>query len=419
MPGEGKQLDINFSRLKRDINELGSIGKAEENRGIYRMAFSDADMRAREWLTSKIQEAGLVYYIDGAANIYAKLNENENKPSVLIGSHIDTVPAGGHLDGAFGVLGGLECLRRMKEEGIQTEYPVELVSFTDEEGRFGGLFGSQSVCGEITPEKIHNSVDLDGIGVIEAMKAHGLNANDALHARRRPGTIHAYLELHIEQGPVLDRLDIPIGIVEHITGLFKWNVRLIGKANHAGTTPMNMREDAFQGLAEFSGEINRVLEEKGSENSVATIGKVNLYPGTANVVPGIAEFSLDVRDPNTEILQSLSDSFRTTLSAIARRRKLMFEFDVLSEIQPEKCDSEIVRIVQQAAEQRNVARHRMFSGSVHDALVMASITRIGMIMVPSVKGISHSPEEWTAWEDLETGTNVALDTLLKVSGAQI
>ncbi|MEQ9364751.1 MAG: Zn-dependent hydrolase [Leptospirales bacterium] len=414
---QATQLKINFQRLKADILALAEIGKSSDDRGIYRMAFTDADMQARAWLESRIVDGGLEYASDGAANQFGKLGASNDRPSILMGSHIDSVPAAGHLDGTLGVLTALECLRSLREAGVQTKYGLEMIAFSDEEGRFGGLLGSESLAGEITPERIHNAVDLGGVTLIEAMKAHGLNAMDALQARRSPETIRSYLELHIEQGPVLDRLGQQVGVVEHITGLFKWSIRLLGNANHAGTTPMHMRRDAFHGLAEFSGEIPRILEEHGGENSVATIGRVDLFPGTANTVPGRVEFSLDCRDTSEEVLEALADAFRRALSAIARRRDLMFEFDVLSQVRSVACDPDIVRTVAEAADALGLRSHRMPSGAVHDAQIMARVAAMGMIFVPSKDGRSHNPAEWTHWEDIEAGANLALQTLLKLSEA--
>lgn len=405
---------IRFERLKEDIESLGRIGR-HEDRGIYRMAFSDEDMEGRRWLQSRITEAGLSSYVDPAANVHARHNWHEHEPSVIMGSHIDTVRSGGRLDGALGVLTGLEILRRIKEENIETKYPVETIAFTDEEGRFGGLFGSQALVGDLTPEIIHRCVDVDGISIEKAMATHGLNAHDALLARRNPKSIHAYMEMHIEQGPVLDSLAIPIGLVSAITGLFKWNIRLMGEANHAGTTPMHMRRDAFQGVAEFSREIPRILEENGSEHSVGTIGSISLYPGSPNVVPAKAEFTLDIRDPDPEVLDRLKEAMRNTLSAIGRRRGLMFEFDVLSDIAPAVCDSGIMKMAFESARETGMEFQSMISGSVHDALIISRIAPMGMIFVPSKDGKSHSPEEWTAYEDIEMGANLLLRTILKIA----
>lgn len=408
-------LKINFDRLKQDIQDLSEIGR-EADKGIFRMAFSSGDMQARAWLQQRIRDSGLEAYVDGAANIYARLEWDGTRPSVVSGSHMDTVPGAGHLDGALGVLAGLECLRAIKEQGLALRYPLESVAFTDEEGRFGGMFGSRAICGQATPGSIMQARDLRGIHLVDAMAEQGLDAMDALHAQRNPDSIHAFIELHIEQGPVLDRQRLHIGVVDAIAGLFKWQARLIGEANHAGTTPMNMRRDAFQGLAELSGEIPRILEEHGSPRSVATIGRVELVPAAANVVPGRAEFSLEVRDTDPVILNQLSDAFRRALSAIARRRELMFEFDVMGELTPVKCDSGIVDTISTLCHDMGVNATRMHSGAAHDTQIMATITRAGMIFVPSKEGRSHSPSEWTAWEDIELGANTLLNTLYRLAG---
>lgn len=407
-------LKVDVERLQRDVETLGSIGRREDH-GVYRMAFSDGDMAGRQWFCERIQEAGLDLFIDGAANIHGRLHWDGERPSIMTGSHLDSVPGAGHLDGALGVVVGLECVRRLKELGVALRYPLEAVAFTDEEGRFGGMVGSQAISGKLTPETIYNARDLSGITLVDAMAERGYNAMDALRARRTPESVHAFVELHIEQGPVLDRKHVPIGVVEGIAGLFKWDVHLIGTANHAGTTPMDMRNDAFQGLAELGGEIPRILEEDGSARSVATIGRVNLKPGAANVVPGRAEFSLEVRDTDPQVLEQLAYAFRKAISAIGRRRGLMFEFEVLSEIAPVKCDPGIVEIIQDAARELGSESLLMPSGAAHDTQMMASLTRAGMVFVPSKDGRSHSPAEWTPWEDIENGANVLLNTLYRLA----
>jgi len=412
------RLQINFERLKADVQTLATIGRGEDH-GLYRMAFSDADMVARNWLQARIEDAGLDYYLDGAANIHARLGWDGERPSVITGSHLDTVPGAGHLDGALGVLTGLECLRTVKEQAIALQYPLECIAFSDEEGRFGGMFGSTALCGLLSPDRILQARDLNGVSIVEAMATHGLDAMEALHAQRNPDSIHAFIELHIEQGPVLDRQKLHIGVVDAISGLFKWQVRLLGEANHAGTTPMSMRRDAFQGLAEISNAIPRILEEHGSPRSVATIGRVELFPGAANVVPGRAEFTLEVRDTDPDILTELANALRRALSAIARRRDLMFEFEVMSELTPAKCDSGIVNTIATLCRDMGINATRMHSGAAHDTQFMTRITRAGMIFVPSKEGRSHSPSEWTSWEDIELGANVLLNSLHRLAGAKV
>ncbi|HVR36850.1 MAG TPA: Zn-dependent hydrolase [Methylomirabilota bacterium] len=410
-----EDLKIDLDRLKSEILELACIGRNEEDHGIYRMGFTDADMEARRWLRKKLDAAGITSRVDGAANVFGRWPDGLDTPAVLIGSHLDTVPCGGHLDGSLGVLVGLECARVMREAELDPTHPVEVVAFSDEEGRFGGMFGSQAFAGHITPETLFSARDLNGVLLSDAMQAHGLDPHDALDAHRDLRTLHAFLELHIEQGPVLAGKDRQVGVVENITGLFRWSARLLGRANHAGTTPMDMRHDAFLGLAEFANEIPRVLEENGAENSRATVGNVSLSPGSANTVPGTADFSLDVRDTSPEVLQALHDAFRRALSAIARRRGLMFEFEEVSRIEPVPCHPDVVNLVDEEAARLGLNSLRMPSGAAHDAQILAGMTRVGMIFVPSKEGRSHSPAEWTTWADIEAGANLALHSLIRLT----
>ncbi|MCH8475742.1 MAG: Zn-dependent hydrolase [Opitutales bacterium] len=406
-------LRVDMPRLQQEILELAKIGQRPD-RGLYRMAFTDEDWEGREWFAQRIREAGLRPKQDGAANLGTVLGEEIDEPVLLVGSHLDTVPNAGHLDGSLGVLLGFEAMRRIKEDGLPLKRPLEVISFSDEEGRFGGLFGSQALAGDLHPEKIYEARDLDGISLVEAMKRHGLDALDALDARRDPQSIYRYLELHIEQGPVLDQSHTNVGIVENITGLFKWSVRLEGVPNHAGTTPMTMRKDPFLGLSEFAGEIARILEENGTELSRATIGKVDLLPGVANTVPGEVVFSLDVRDPQQAVLDDIAGAMRKALSAIARRRDLYFDFEVLSQVRPVDCDRQVVQVLEEEARKLNLSYEKMPSGAAHDAQIVAKVAPIGMIFVPSKDGRSHSPAEWTSWKDIEAGANLLLRTLVKL-----
>ncbi len=375
------------------------------------MALSDAFMEAHQWLQDRAREAGLDVHVDEALNVCVRIGDREAMGAVLTGSHLDSVPGGGHLDGALGVVAGLEAVRRLAESGVRLARPVELVAFTDEEGRFGGMLGSQALSGQLTPDVILGARDLDGVSLVDAMKARDRDALHLLRAARSPSSVRCFVELHIEQGPVLDRAGIHLGVVEGIVGLFKWDCRLLGVANHSGTTPMNMRRDAFMGLAEFAGEIDRILEENGGEASVATIGRVELRPGAANVVPARVDFTLEVRDIDPDVLAELGGGFRRALSAIARRRGLMFEYEVLSEIDPVTCDRSVLSAIEAAAASLGAPTKRLPSGAAHDAQMMAELAPIGMIFVPSKEGRSHSPAEWTPWESIEVGANCLLRTL--------
>jgi len=410
------ELRINFDRLHADLRALAEIGWNEEDGGVYRMAFTEADMAGRDWLEERIREAGLETSRDGAANVSGVLvGAEEDAPRVMVGSHLDSVPCAGTLDGALGVLSGLECLRTLRESGVKPARSLELIAFSDEEGRFGGMFGSGALAGMITPNTLHQSTDLDGVRLAEEMERRGMDPWLALEARREPDSVAAYLELHIEQGPVLDGAGEQVGVVDAITGLLKWRVSLRGEANHAGTTPMDMRRDAFMGMADFAHEIPRILEENGSERSRATVGKAELTPGSPNTVPGEAIFSLDVRDTDEVILEGLGTAFRRALSAIARKRGLMFEFEVESEIAPVRCDEKLVALLERERAALGLSGRRMASGAAHDAQIMAALAPVAMIFVPSRGGRSHSPEEWSALADIEAGANLLLRVLGSLS----
>lgn len=406
---------VDLGRLQADLKELSQFGLDEETHGIYRMAFTDADIAARKWLMAEMERTGMRVRMDGAGNVIGRLEAAAgDAPPLVLGSHTDTVPCGGHLDGSLGVMIGLECARVLAERDTPLLRPLEVIAFSDEEGRFGGMFGSQAFVGDVTPEFLYQSQDLAGVSLHEAMEEQGLEPMEALNARRAPGDIAAYLEVHIEQGPVLAASGSRCGIVDHITGLFRWHARLLGSPNHAGTTPMEMRQDAFLGLAEFANEIPRVLEENGSDRSRATVGNVALLPGSANTIPGTAEFSLDVRDTAPEILEALSDAFRKALSAIARRRRLRFEFEEVSRIEPVACDSKLVDLLQTEADRLGLAWELLPSGAAHDAQMVARIAPVAMVFVPSREGRSHSPAEWSAWDDIEAAANLALNTAVRI-----
>lgn len=409
-------LRVDLERIKSDVLALATIGRNEADNGIYRMAFTDADMEGKRWLCEQIQAAGLEQSIDGAANVSGVLRGSRpDAKRVLVGSHIDTVPCAGALDGALGVVVGLECLRTIRQHEIPLGKTLELIAFSDEEGRFGGMLGSQAVCGQLNPKWIATQTDHDGVLLRDEMKRCGYDPMSTLEAAREAESIDSYLELHIEQGPVLDRLHKPVGIVDEITGLFTWAISLRGEANHAGTTPMQMRNDAFMGLADFAHEVPRILEENGSQLSRATIGKAQILPGAVNTVPGLVEFSLDVRDTSIPILDELALAFRKALEAIARRRDLVFEFEQKSNLLPVACDEQIVRCCFEQAKKLGIDHHPMPSGAAHDAQVMGSLVPVGMIFVPSKNGQSHSPAEWTAWSDIETGANLMLHTLIALA----
>ena len=408
-------LNINLDRVKNTLLELSHIGFNVDDNGIYRSGLSPADMAARHWLMGILEKEELSPRMDGAANVFGRFGDPA-APTVTVGSHLDSVPAGGMFDGALGVVAGLEILRVCKEQGVHTEYPVELVATSEEEGRFGGMFGAQAIAGQLTPEFLLNAHDADNYRLAEALTAVGLEPMNALEARRRPESMHAFVELHIEQGPVLEKSGNTIGIVDSISGVFKWIVRLIGKADHAGTAPMNMRSDAFTGLADFAHEIPRIISEDGTDRSRLTVGKVELRPGNPHTIPGEAIFTVVGRDSDESVMKELAHACRKALSAIARRHNLMFEYEQTSWLSPVECHPRIVELFEKHSKHLGLSYQHMPSGAGHDTQFMTEISQAGMIFVPSVGGVSHAPDEWTHWHDVEAGANLLLNAVLDLAG---
>ncbi len=384
---------------------------------MYRQGFSEADMAARQWMRDRFEELGMAHELDGAGNVIGRYGP-DSVPSVIVASHIDSVPAGGIFDGVLGVVAGLECVRTMKEAGYTPDYPIEIIGTSEEEGRFGGMLGAQAMTGHVTREWLDSAADEHGNLLKDAMIAAGLDPYDALHAYRRPESIRAFLELHVEQGPVLDMEKITIGIVEGISGVFKWNVRLKGKADHAGTAPMELRSDALMGMVDFAHEIRRIIEEEGTDKSRITIGHVELKPGFPHTVPGEADFTIVGRDLDDEVMQKLAEACERVLSAIARRHKLKFEYTEMSWLKPAYCDPDILSLIEQKTKELGYSYKLMPSGAGHDVQFFCGHTKAGMFFVPSVKGVSHAPDEWTHWSDIERGTQLLLECLTELSSGE-
>ncbi|MFC0446316.1 Zn-dependent hydrolase [Pseudidiomarina halophila] len=403
-------MQINCERLKTNLLELSRIGYNEDDRGVYRPGFSDADMQARSWLQDKAKAAGYETYMDGAGNVFFGRGDR-NKPAILMGSHIDSVPAGGIFDGTLGVMAALEVMQTLDENDIQTDTPIWGVATAEEEGRFGGMFGAQAIAGKLNPDWVLSAHDADDVYLKDAMAAQGLDAMAALDAAWRPEQLKAFLELHIEQGPVLFQDNLQIGVVDGISGVFKWIVHLKGKADHAGTAPMDKRSDAFMGLADFAHEIERIIAENGTDKTRITVGKVELKPGNPHTVPGEAVFTIVGRDMDEDVMKELANACNKTLSAIARRHYLRFEYEQTSWLGPKPCSNSISDLIEKQVKKRGYTFTRMPSGAGHDTQFLSEITEAGLIFIPSVNGVSHAPDEWSHWHDVEAGTNILLDVV--------
>jgi N-carbamoyl-L-amino-acid hydrolase len=405
-------LRINLPRLRKDLEELGDIGKTPEG-GVWRSSFSESDMEARRWYLTRLEEAGLRHWTDAAGNIYARLGNGG--PAVVAGSHLDSVPNGGRFDGALGVMAAFECLRRIKEQGVRTKFPVEAVAFTDEEGRFGGFVGSFAVIGTLPYEEIQRRRDLRGLPLADAMRHVGLDPEKIGEARREPRDIKAYVELHIEQGPILESLNIPIGVVQGIVAGSRTWITFHGRADHAGTTPMAMRKDALLGAAEFSLRVREMVLSQGSGSTVGTVGVLELKPGGSNIVPESAFLTLDLRDISWDVLQRLLEHVRVMAHETAEKWGLEVTVERMRLSEPAQMSPHLQAVIDEVARDLGHKTHWMNSGAGHDAQVMAKITDSGMIFVPSRHGRSHSPAEFTDWDQIENGANVLLNTLLRLA----
>ena len=406
---------INLQRLREEMTALSGIGRVEGIPGINRPGFSDADMEARSFMAARMKAAGLQVSMDAVGNLSGLWNTGSG-PAVMVGSHLDTVPMGGFFDGALGVAAALECVRTLMEAGTAPPCPIEVIATAEEEGRFGGMLGAQALAGAIDDAWFRSAHDESGVTLVDAMRAQGLDPDRAATAARDPNDIKAFVELHIEQGPVLEAEGIPIGIVEAISGVFKWSVTLTGVANHAGTTPMDLRKDALIGLATFACAISEIIATAGTDQSRVTIGAVELKPNHPHTVPGRATFTLIGRDADAAVMARLAEEARARLHAIAADAGLGLAIEEQSWLDPKPCDPGIVAAIRRQAEALALPYRLMSSGAGHDTQFMAELTRAGLIFVPSVGGISHAPEEDTAWPDVEAGANLLLHTLIDVGG---
>jgi beta-ureidopropionase / N-carbamoyl-L-amino-acid hydrolase len=408
-------MRVNFPRLKHDLTELGVIGRTPEG-GVSRPSWSDADMEARRWLRDRIAAAGLAARVDTAGNIFGRWQPGG--PVVMVGSHLDSVPNGGILDGALGVLAGLECLRRIKEEGVRLGRPLELVAFTDEEGAFGGFFGSLAFTGALKAADIPDLRDSQGLRIADAMARHGMDALHAPAARRDPRDIQAYVELHIEQGPNLEARRVPIGVVDAVVGIHRLGVTFRGRADHAGTTPITDRKDALLGAAELILKGRELVLAQGTPASRMTVGVIRTKPGVANIVPAEAYLTYELRESSGEVLRYLAARSRALVEEIVAKWDLGVSIETILDIDPVPLAAEVKAAIRAAADELGYAHMSLPAMAGHDAQVVGRVAKAGMIFVPSRDGRSHSPLEFTADEEIERGANLLLLTLLKLASAE-
>ncbi len=404
---------INAGRLWKRLMELGEIG-AQESGGVTRFSFTAEEREAKEQVARYMKEAGLFVREDAAGNLIGRREGSDaDAPVVLTGSHIDTVPSGGKFDGPLGVLAAIEALQTMQEQGIATAHPIEVIAFTDEEGsRFGfGMIGSRAVAGTLRSEHLKYT-DADGITIAEAMRSAGLAPERVQEAAREPDQVKAYVELHIEQGVVLESIGQPVGLVTGIAGPLWQQFTIKGQAGHAGARPMNLRRDPLQSATELMSYI--YTETRKFPNAVATIGKIQTLPGGVNVIPGQVQFSLDLRDVEEAERDMLEGRIRDYAGEVCRKHGTELTLELLQRVAPAPSSPEVKEAIAAAGKLAGLPDPlpELVSGAGHDGMQFSGLWPLGMIFVRSRNGISHHPQEWSSKEDCGLGAEVLYHALL-------
>jgi N-carbamoyl-L-amino-acid hydrolase len=405
-------MKIDRGRLERSIEELGRIGETPRG-GLTRVALTDEDKRGRDWLVARMRETGLRVTVDQMGNIFGERAGTAALPPVMMGSHADSVPTGGKYDGQLGVLCGLEAIRSLNDAGIRTRHPVTLVIFTNEEGaRFQpAMIASGVMAGKIALEDAYNARDRDGIRLVDELERIGYLGSEPCV----PRPFRAYLELHIEQGPVLEEERLSVGVVEGIVAIAWSRLTIHGVQDHAGPTPMRIRHDALVAAAEVVAGVRRIAREIGGD-LVTTVGTLTVTPNIVNAIPGMVTLSIDMRDPTTATLERARGLLDAVVKEACEREGVRYDLQHYWQVPYTPFAPDVIAAVERAAQATGARSRRMRSGAGHDAQYMAAIGPAGMIFVPSRDGRSHCEEEFTAIADIEDGANTLLLAALDLAG---
>jgi len=404
-------LRVDRARLLADIDQLAGFG-ADPAGGITRRSYSQAFEEASHWLLERMQAAGLAARIDAVGNVVGRMGPPG--PVVLSGSHIDTVPGGGHLDGALGVLAALECARVFAEQGVRLRRGYETVAFVDEEGAYLSLFGSRALTGTVSESEVAAARDAGERSLTDALRGVGLDPAALDQVCRAPRDLHAFVELHIEQGPVLESSDVPIGVVEGVVGILQSGFVFSGRADHAGTTPPAMRRDALRAATTFIDSAWREFDRLAGAQSRMNFGMLDIERPAANVVPRSVRVHQELRDLELTRLEELRDVTRQCARDAALKHSVDVRMRTLSLDLPARMSESVMGVIEDAADGLGLPCLRMVSGAGHDAQVLAGACPSGMIFVPSRDGASHRAEEWTDPDHLVEGANVLLHTLVEL-----
>lgn len=408
-------MKINASRLQQHFQAMSLIGKIGET-GTCRPAHTDLEKQGFELAASWMKAAGMTTRIDNFGNLIGRLEgKNPELPVLMMGSHLDSQPYGGRFDGVAGVLCAIEVVATLHENGIQPERPIEVISFADEEGwRFNkGLFGSRGILGKLEEGELQRA-DKDGITRAQALIDFGCDITKFKESEYKPGSIHCFLELHIEQGPILDLANKPIGVVSGISGPLWWTVKLKGMAGHTGSVPMPIRRDALVGAAEIIVAVREIATQVPGNPTVGTVGTIQVFPASRNIIPEEVTFTVDLRDIDLARRNRYEQQLRERIESITKKHNLTYEISEDTKSDPRYCADWIKAIIHEQCDKLQLYAPELMSGPFHDALALSYACDYGMIFVRCKDGISHNPLEYSSDEDLALGANVLLGTVVEI-----
>ena len=409
-------MKINIERLFKDLDHIVTFTKTP-GKGCTRFSFSSEDRQAREYLFTLMKELDLSIKVDGFGNIRATYGKDINLPPILIGSHIDTVANGGKYDGLLGVLAALETIRVLKEENAELTRPVELIIFSEEEGSNFGvtMMGSKVMTGNYSLADLKSIKNSEGKSCYDIVKDFGLGVDNIEQETVGKDEIEAMIELHIEQGAVLETENKTIGIVQAIAGMKTFKVTLEGDSNHAGTTPMGLRSDPMVGAASIIAHLQSTVKNGALPTTVATVGKISCEPNLPNVIPQKVQFFVDVRDVEMKGIDFVTEYLVEKVSEVAKEHSLTSHIELVGQSQIKQLSPRVLNVIEQEAIASGFSYKKMNSGAVHDAALMTDVTDVGMIFIPSLKGKSHCPDEFSKEEDIEAGCQLMLKAVASLA----
>jgi hydantoinase/carbamoylase family amidase len=404
--------------LREQIEELAAFNDDPAAGGITREVYTPTYARALEWVAQRMRDAGLQTRLDAFGNLWGRWTGGEpDAPRVVTGSHVDTTLNAGKYDGVVGVLGAIDAVARLRADGFVPRRGIEVIAFAGEEPRFGtGCIGSRALVGQLGPEDLERLRDRDGVSLAQALDAAGFPPDRVPEAAIDPAEVHAFVELHIEQGAVLERGGEQVGVVTAIAAPHDLRLLVRGEAAHSGATPMALRHDALAGAAELMLVLERLARESSSGTTVGTVGVIRAFPGAINVVPGEVHLDVDIRDSDLAARETVVAELLSAAQAIADARGLSVDVEPIVTDTPVACAPTVIDAATAACVELGLAHRQMTSGAYHDAMIMAAKVPVGMIFVPSRDGISHHPDEYTAPDQVDDGARVLAGTLRRLAG---